>query len=290
MAAKIPAGPLAIGGVGGSGTRLIAQIARDVGYYTGADLSQQGDNQWFVLLLRRPDWYAEQVAAGGGAIGRVLEIFEAAMTGQLEPDDELRAIVAAAGPELVAQRMPPRWVERRTASLFASRKLMPKTERWGWKEPNSHIYLDQIDRAFGPRLRYIHVIRHGLDMVWSSNQQQVRRWGPIFGLGPIEKETLISASLDFWIASNRRAIAIGRERLGDRFLLINFDAFCAAPEESVSELLAFLDVDVPRRALAKLLALPRVPASTGRYRQKGLDHFTAAQLEAVAELGFPVEA
>jgi hypothetical protein len=289
VAAKIPAGPLAIGGVGGSGTRLIAQIAREVGYYTGADLSRQGDNQWFALLLRRPAWYAEQVAEGGGAIGRVLEIFEAAMTGRLEPDDELRAIVASAGPELVAQRFPQRWVDRRTASLFGSKKLMPKTERWGWKEPNSHIYLDYLDRVFGPRLRYIHVIRHGLDMVWSSNQQQVRRWGHLFGIGSTGGDTLTSASLDFWIMSNKRAISIGHERLRDRFLLINFDAFCATPEESLVGLLDFLEVQVPRRAFEKLLDLPRVPPSTGRYREKGFDHFTAAQLEAVTELGFPVE-
>jgi hypothetical protein len=89
--------------------------------------------------------------------------------------------------------------------------------------------------------------------------------------------------------SNTRAISIGQERLRDRFLLINFDAFCAAPEESVLGLLDFLEVEVPRRALAKLLDLPRVPSSTGRYREKGLDNFSAAQLEAVTELGFPVE-
>jgi hypothetical protein len=290
MVDRIQAGPLAIGGVGGSGTRLIAEIASKVGYYIGGDLNVQGDNQWFTLLFRRPQWYVEEVAKGGDGIGRVLEIFESAMTGRLVPDDELRALVAVAGSELLAQRMPARWVERRTTSLFLSRKLAPKASRWGWKEPNTHIYLDHLDRTFGPRLRYVHVVRHGLDMAWSRNQRQARRWGPpLFGIVPSAGTEQASTSLDYWIMSNKRAIALGRELLGDRFLVINIDALCADPEESMPAILDFLDVKPSPRLLRKILQLPRAPSSTGRYRTHGLEHFTAGQLAEVAALGFSVE-
>jgi hypothetical protein len=290
MVERILAGPLAIGGVGGSGTRLIAEIASKVGYYIGGDLNVQGDNLWFTLLLRRPQWYAEEVAKGGDGIGRVLEIFESAMTGRLELDDELRVLVAAAGSELLAQRMPPRWIERRTKSLFLSRKLVPKASRWGWKEPNTHVYLNHLDRTFGPRLRYVHVIRHGLDMAWSRNQRQARRWGPpLFGIVPSAGTEQASTSLDYWIMSNKRAIALGQQLLGDRFLLINVDALCAAPEESMPAILDFLEVKVSQRLLRKILSLPRVPSSTGRYRAHGLGHFTAGQLAEVTGLGFSVE-
>jgi hypothetical protein len=268
----------------------MAEIVRQLGYYTGADLNEQGDNQWFTLLLRRPRWYAEQVATGGGAIGPVLEVFEKAMTGRLEPgDDDLRSIIAAAGPEMLDQHLTTQWIERRTSSLQASKKLRPRTGRWGWKEPNSHFYLDQLHDFFGPRLRYIHVIRHGLDMAWSSNQRQLRWWGPILGVDPAEGADRPSASLDFWIVSNNRAITLGRDLLGDRFLLINFDAFCAHPEDPMRELLDFLQVDVARREMRRLLQLPRVPTSTGRYRQEGLGPFTVDQLEAVRSLGFSVD-
>ena len=45
--------PVAIGGVGGSGTRLIAQILHEAGFYLGDDLSYAIDNLWFTLLFRR---------------------------------------------------------------------------------------------------------------------------------------------------------------------------------------------------------------------------------------------
>ena len=43
--------PVAIGGIGGSGTRLIAQCLKELGFYLGGDLNQANDNLWFVLLF-----------------------------------------------------------------------------------------------------------------------------------------------------------------------------------------------------------------------------------------------
>lgn len=36
--------PVAIGGVGGSGTRVVAEIVRSLGYYLGGDLNSANDN------------------------------------------------------------------------------------------------------------------------------------------------------------------------------------------------------------------------------------------------------
>ncbi len=47
--------PVAVGGVGGSGTRLIAEILRRLDYYMGDDLNVAGDNLWFTLLFKRPE-------------------------------------------------------------------------------------------------------------------------------------------------------------------------------------------------------------------------------------------
>src|SRR5690625_1809266 len=49
------ANPVAIGALGGSGTRMIAQFLRDAGYYLGDDLNTANDNLWFTLLFRRRD-------------------------------------------------------------------------------------------------------------------------------------------------------------------------------------------------------------------------------------------
>ena len=47
--------PIVIGGVGGSGTRLIAQILKELGYHLGNYLNLSEDNLWFTLLFKRLD-------------------------------------------------------------------------------------------------------------------------------------------------------------------------------------------------------------------------------------------
>ena len=45
--------PVVIGGVGGSGTRLIAECLKEAGYLMGADMNGANDNLWFTLLFKR---------------------------------------------------------------------------------------------------------------------------------------------------------------------------------------------------------------------------------------------
>ena len=49
--------PVIIGGVGGSGTRVVAEILDNLGFYIGNDLNPAKDNLWFLLLFKRPRWY-----------------------------------------------------------------------------------------------------------------------------------------------------------------------------------------------------------------------------------------
>ena len=81
--------PIGVGGVGGSGTRLIAAILQELGFYLGRDLNEPLDNLWFTLLFKRQaalDWSYTEFA-------RVLEIFKKAMCGggELLPE-EIRVI------------------------------------------------------------------------------------------------------------------------------------------------------------------------------------------------------
>ncbi len=51
--------PVAIGGVGGCGTRLIAEMLMRVGFFLGSDLNESLDNLWFTLAFKpRPVRYA----------------------------------------------------------------------------------------------------------------------------------------------------------------------------------------------------------------------------------------
>ncbi|MDX1408732.1 MAG: sulfotransferase, partial [Saprospiraceae bacterium] len=144
-------------------------------------------------------------------------------------------------------------------------------------------YLRQLS-AYYPSCRYIHVIRHGLDMAYSSNTNQFERWGPAFNFDP----TLPSASqhLDFWIAVNDWVRKICTARLPGRHYWLRFDALCQDPVRETERLLNFLGLDdaVSPELLSRIV---KTPESMGRY----LDHppvFTDTQLQAVRDWGFDV--
>jgi hypothetical protein len=71
---------VAIGGVGGSGTRIVAQLIKDAGFYLGSDLNSANDNLWFTLLFKRPRWFIRN-SANREVIFQGLDIFSRAMTG-----------------------------------------------------------------------------------------------------------------------------------------------------------------------------------------------------------------
>ena len=54
---------MVIGGIGGSGTRVVAQVVRDAGIAIGADLNASLDNLVFSFLFKRTDlWPLEDKA------------------------------------------------------------------------------------------------------------------------------------------------------------------------------------------------------------------------------------
>src|SRR5205085_158546 len=111
----------------------------------------------------------------------------------------------------------------------------------GWKEPNTHIFLDRLQSAF-PEMKYIQVMRNGLDMAYSSNQNQLRLWGP-FIFGTRDYEVNPRWSLKYWCLVHHRIQSIGKTMPG-RFLLLNYDDFCSSPQKGLHDLLDFLKVAV----------------------------------------------
>jgi len=73
-------------------------------------------------------------------------------------------------------------------------------------------------------------------MAFSENTNQLRIWGHLFGLNYLDNDKgLPSRLLKYWYHTNKRAIQTGREKLGNRFLTINFEEFCKYPERKVPE-------------------------------------------------------
>jgi hypothetical protein len=145
------------------------------------------------------------------------------------------------------------------------------------------VFLDLLPAAFSG-MKYIHVVRNGLDMAYSANQNQLALWaGPLFGQTPADSGP--RASLEYWCQVQRRALRLGAD-LRDRFLMLNYDAFCQAPAEYLPALGRLLEVTIESPVQAALLSMVRVPGSIGRFKSHGLTAFDAADVEYVKELGF----
>ncbi len=281
-------GPVAVGALGGSGTRVVAAMLQEAGYYLGADLNRALDNLWYTILLKRRHLAAAEEA-------EAIEVFLAAMRGELVLEEGALDVVARAGRDVALQGHDARgagrghWAFQRVVSLLRAQQEPVPGERWGWKEPNTHVRLPALcDRVEG--LRYVHVVRHGVDMAFSRNQAQLHWWGPMMGVEvPDDPDRVPAASLRYWALTTRRALELGESRLGERFLLLRFEDLCAQPRTSAERLLDFLDLPAESQLVSRLAALPSAPASMGRHRGVDLTGFDPQDLATVSRLGYEVE-
>lgn len=273
--------PIAVGGVGGSGTRLVAQLLLELGFFLGADLNESNDTLWFTLLfkergiLKAPDdEFRERVAIFRGAMQA---------SGPLTAAQRQRVarLARADRPQHEAE-----WLRRRVRSLEEWTERAPRPPvPWGWKEPNTHVVLRRLAPLL-PGMKYVHVVRNGLDMAYSSNQAQLHLWGPRF-LGVARIEASPRLALKYWREVHTRVLAAAQS-LGDRLLMLNYDRLCADPAEGLGLLLRFVEVAPPPATRDRLLASIRPPESVGRFRRHPSTDFDPADVAFARGLGFDV--
>jgi hypothetical protein len=270
--------PVVVGGVGGSGTRLIAEILLAKGYFLGDDLNGARDNLWFTLLFKR----AEILTCSNDEYGSLFGIFAKSMAGcalSVPEGEMVRRVSATSRPDHDEP-----WLRDRAATLLADRIARPADERWGWKEPNTHIVLGRIAAAFAG-MKYIFVCRHGLDMAFSPNQAQPRNWGPFLLNEPFQPTPRYS--LRYWCAAHRRVAAM-RGTMGERLLFLNYDDLCRDKERGIASLCKFLE-ESENRVSKSLLELVVPPPSIGRHALHRLDEFDDDDVAYVESLGFAIE-
>jgi len=274
--------PVAIGGVGGSGTRLVANILTKAGCYLGGDLNGAFDNLWFTVLLRRKSWFKQ--LPHDHHIRDAIKVFQLAMStglanGQLSVHQQ--AIFEQAIQDFDWPNNPEKQrLARAVDSLRHSQSADTETFlRWGWKEPNTHIFLPHLAETI-PDLKYIHVIRNGLDMAFSTNQNQPLNWGKFILNANLGETISPISSLDYWIKANHRAIEIGRRKFGENFHLLSYDALCKSPDKTLPPLLDFLGMPTDPAPYIPLIA----PKTLGRHKTEDLTIFSKEQKQAVHDL------
>ena len=292
MEKKTLTGPVAIGGVGGSGTRVFAEILSGLGFYIGDCLNKSLDNLWFTVLCKRPEWFFQHREKNEKEIYRAIRIFNKAMTTGLALTAEQDEItyVRNARKEIFSYPRNMGVSRLQAGNILKSRP--PDSSRyigWGWKEPNTHLFLKYL-AAFFPDFSYIHVLRHGLDMAYSKNRQQLLNWGSLYGLTFKNMKSVTPQNLlRYWIEANNHAVEVGQALLGERFLVMRLEDLCRYPKASIKTMASFIGVKVDLKELHALSRLPVLPVSSGRYRNHDLGAFPTEEIEAVRRFGFEVE-
>ncbi len=158
--------------------------------------------------------------------------------------------------------------------------------RWGWKEPNTHLYIKHLAHYYKD-LKYIHVVRNGLDMAFSNNRKQLWSWGFLYDIDiSAGNKPIHSFQLDYWIRSNLSAISSAKYSFGPQLYILNFDKLCMNKPTELSKLLSFLNINIDKLQLEKLAKLIRQPESINRAKEKDLSIFTNKQIKEVEKMGF----
>ena len=174
------------------------------------------------------------------------------------------------------------WLQERAQTILGAFKSERPVISWGWKEPNTHMFLDKLLSTISG-MKYIHVARNGLDMAFSKNQNQPKLWGPL--VLNSKSDVTPQYSLKFWCWAHQRVLSIG-EKFRSRFLFVNFDELCVKPESGIRDILLFAGIEPSDKLLADLTGLISPPASIGRYKNSPSIKFDPEDLNFVKKLGF----
>lgn len=274
--------PIVIGGLGGSGTRLVVSLLRDMGVSFDGELNESLDNLWFSLLFVR----RTILLRSDETMDKLTWIFTNAMRQGLEFPAQLQSLVDEACDHDRSPVLPAELLERARESLLSASGGLKTGEHWGWKQPNSHIMLPMLDRSF-PEMKYVFVVRNGLDMAFSENQNQLKYfWGDLLLEGDISP-TPVNA-LRYWVAAHKRMQGF-QQRMGHRLHFLSFDRLCLDPESELEALREFAGIQVSKRKLAELAGRVSLPETSGRFREQDLSVFDPEDIAFVQQMGFEVE-
>jgi hypothetical protein len=236
--------PLVIGGTGGSGTRIVTRIVRRTGRFMGSNLNPFDD----ALDLARFDWHWG------------FRYLRSRTTGE---DQGMAVRMARDHDEAVRRHLAP----------LGDRCLVP----WGWKHPHSYLMLPFLSERHRD-LKFVHVVRDGRDMAFSSNQRQALHYGPV---APRERRASNATGpvryAAYWAWANGLAVEDGRRHLGERYLCLRFEDLCQEPEATAARLLEFAcgEAGDDDELIAQAVAEISPPASLGRGRRAEINLATA---------------
>lgn len=237
--------PLVIGASGGSGTRVFAKLARQAGFFMGRSLNRSEDSAPFV------DFYDAWTPLYLKREGRL-------------SDQERRAVD-----------------EDFACALRRHLTGLPHAEvPWGVKSPRSLLFLAFWARHY-PRMRFLHVVRHGGDMASSGNQREFQMYRALLLTRQERQRFRQTREIAYWCKANLPAAAFGARRLKDRYLMVRFEDLCREPSQEIARIFQWLEVSDARRVEAAAAEVAP-PSTIGRWQRAPL-----GQVHALLKNGRP---
>ena len=251
----------------------------DIGYHLGNYLNHSADNLWYTLLFKR----INILDVSDKEFSQLLDILTIAICTQKKLSAKQIKIIDQLANTTRTQHG--QEVLKAMAESIKNNTNEKIYDKWGWKEPNSHIIIKQL-KQFLPTMKYIHVIRNGLDMAYSDNQNQMIFWGQHY----FKKELKVTAknSLKYWCKVHKNLIE-NTQTMSKDFYLLNFDEFCQDPVTGLVKLGRFLETELSNEKVEKLVELVKPPKSIGRYKTHDINEFDSDDIAFVKKLGFDTE-
>ena len=269
--------PVMVTALGGSGTRMVAAVLAAHGVYLGGCFNPALDNLWlhFLLFNRDPFRSSEELRV-------IMDLFGRRMR---SPNDWGEDAVAA----ILRQR---RWLVQTGVDFGANRNLargcdsllkrpdaipLDPQEPWGFKYPPGYLYAPFLFEAF-PSARMVFLVRHPIDMAFSSNLNQLRRFGHWLGS---EVELSPRWQLKLWLKAYDYVNLLSKQYA---VRCVRFEALVSEPVDTFSDLFEFLGLDLD----PSTLEIVHAQKGIGRYRMHSLSDLDVRDLSRVKSLGFSI--
>jgi len=286
--------PVIVGCVGGSGSRVVAEVLHRSGCFMGKNLNHACDNMDFAYcLVGRRAWLRKKFpfetgdAGARAAIGlfeklyfkQPLSLAEKWRFARIGLDYLRPSALRLLRTRTAGQRT------RSAAGLLAGQSGTLGVEgrsfrRWGFKLPGSMLMLNVLLDAY-PQMKFVHVVRDGRDMALSGNQKMMTHYAALFG---IEQEYSLERSFELWRRMNTWARELYTRRMaaGD-VLAVQFEALCRNPREQIDRLVAF--AGLPAVSDESIYAIPRVIDSIGRWQAQAA-RFESLDRQVLEQFGY----
>jgi hypothetical protein len=272
-----------IGGVGGSGTRVFAESLRHAGIRSLSDLNKASDHLGSTLLFKRRNIFDD---IQDGHFESIWALLEKALQGGQKPTLDEKILLKSLSSH-VRLNHDSRWLKKRSRCLIRSMKSKTTDDsRWFLKEPNLHIVTPAVFEI-RENIRMVMVVRHGVDMAFSRNQQQTHLWGPLI----LEEPDLTpgpESSLRYWCHTHRRILKISDAYPG-RVLILSFDQLCHDPEPVLRALFHFAGIESTATLIRECSIGVKPPVSIGRRHNEDISVFSSNDLNFVDEFMQSIE-